>query len=108
MDRDEVVTRLVAGSVLTGEERRLLGAFVTRAEVAKVIAMLLGRYGRFPLDAEGMGGLELVVVPAGVRVLARRQSTSGAGEILTQDAAIDRYIDQELGPMCHGVRIRRS
>ena len=93
--------------MLTADERRLLGAFVTRAEIAKVIETLLGRYGRFPLDAEGMGGLELVVVPTGVRVLARRQSASGTGEIVALDAAIDRYIDQELGPMCHGVRIRR-
>jgi hypothetical protein len=61
MDRNDVVMKLVTGQVLTADERRVLGGFVTRAEVGAVIALLLHRRGRFPFDGEVMGGLLLVV-----------------------------------------------
>ncbi|MGH7298600.1 MAG: hypothetical protein ACRELB_26910 [Polyangiaceae bacterium] len=106
MDRNELVTRLVVGTVLSVEERRTLGASVTRAEVGAVIAMLLHRHGRFPLDGEHPGGLQLLVAPTGVRVLVRTRTTAHEEPVTTLEAAVSRYIDRELGPSCQGIRIR--
>jgi len=108
MDRNELVTRLVVGT-LSRSERRLLGGFVTRAEVGAVIALLLHRHGRFPLDDDRKSGLQLVVAQAGVRIISRRTrwtEASKAGSVTTMEAALDRYIDEELGPSCNGVPIR--
>jgi hypothetical protein len=108
MDRNEVVTKLVEGSLLSAEERRFLGPFVTRAEVGAVIALLLHEHGRFPLNGEGGGGLQIVVAPVGVRVISGRRSASKTGQLTTLEAAISHYIDRELGPSCHGMPIRSA
>jgi hypothetical protein len=108
MTREEVLTKLLSGSDVSTEERRLLGAFVTHGEIAWVIALLLERHGRFPLDAEKSGvGTRLLLEANGVRVITRRISVAHPGSVVPRGQAVDRYIDEELGPSCGGVPIRR-
>jgi hypothetical protein len=108
MDRNEVVRRLVAGATLNEDERRALGPSVTRDELGVAIAQLLHQCGRFPLDGEYPSGLQLVVGPYGVRVVSHRRAQPQAASVTSLERAVDRYIDEEFGPSCRGVRIVAS
>ena len=107
IDRHELITRLVAGSPLSRSELGALGTSATRAEIGGAIAMLLHRHGHFPLDGEQRGELRLVVAPTGIRVVSRRMEGQGGERVVSLEAAVDHYIDKELGPSCRGVRIVR-
>lgn len=69
---------------------------------------MLRKHGRFPVDTDPVGAMRLVVVPAGVRVIAGRLSSSKIAGVTTLDAAVARYMDQELGPSCRGITIRST
>jgi hypothetical protein len=106
MQRDVLVTKLVVGAPVSPYERRMIGAFVTRAEVARAIARELERHGRFPREPEGHGGLQLIAEGERVRVASRRISGGGPERVCLPAEAIERYIDGELGPSCGGVPIK--
>jgi hypothetical protein len=108
MDRDGLVTKLVVGAVVSPHERRALGGYVTRAEVARAIAREVQRHGRFPLEPEGHGGLQLVTEGERVRVASRRMSDRGPERVSLPAEAIERYIDDELGPSCGGVPMKAT
>jgi hypothetical protein len=106
MERDVLVTKLVVGVAVSPHERRMIGSFVTRAEVARAIARELERHGRFPWEREGHGGLQLVLEGERVRLVSGRFSGGGPDRVCLRAEAIERYIDGELGPCCGGVPIR--
>lgn len=101
MDRDALVRKLVLGTSLCKEERRALGAFVTREEIAAAMECEVERRGRFPVDAKGKGGLQIVLEWTGARLVLRRARPASAPEHLsTVHAAIHRY--------CGGFAVRSA
>jgi hypothetical protein len=106
LDRSELVQRLVLGQSVSPTERWALGPFVTRSEIAAAIAGELRRHGRFPVDAQGRGGLQLAIAPSGVLLRTRRCSRAKSEIFASMTNAVERYIESEIGPSCGGLRIR--
>jgi len=103
MSRDEIVTRLVLNLHVSPEERRTLGPFVSRAEVARVIEQELRGRQRFPAHD---GRVQIVVSLTGTRLVTRRVASETFEPFARVRDAIERYIDLEIGPSCGGVRVR--
>jgi hypothetical protein len=60
MEREYLVKKLFLGVALSPDERRALGGFVTRDELAVEIARELERDGRFPFDDDNRRGMQIV------------------------------------------------
>jgi hypothetical protein len=94
----------VLGKVLSADERRAIGGFVTREEIAAAIEAQLGRASQFP--AEGEGGSQIVVGETGASVIARRRTSQQVRAFASVRDAIEHYIDVEIGPSCGGVLVK--
>jgi hypothetical protein len=121
MNRDELVTKLLATSHLSVVEQRSLGGQVTREEVAAAILTLLRAHGHFPPQAGVwtpgevcFEGWQLVSLPSGTRLLAQRHhplspttlAESKAEDFDSDEEAVDEYIRRAVGASYDGVTVR--
>ena len=104
MRRDEVVTRLVVNLYVSPEDRRTLGAFISRDELIAAIERELDRHSRFPAQEEVR--FQIVAAPTGTRLVTRRFNSQSLEHFRSVRDAIERYIDLEIGPSCGGVLVR--
>jgi hypothetical protein len=102
--RDEIIALLVAHQPISMDERRSLGGFVTGEEIARAIEGALRRGPRFP-DGNREGS-RIVVSLTGATLEIRRRNAPSSEHFESVRAAINRYIEVEIGPSCGGVRVR--
>jgi len=104
MTRDEIVTRLVLNLHVTPDDRRAVGPFVTRDEVATVIGNQLRRDRRFPAEPDGRA--TIVITLTETRLVTRRFTSEHIETLPSVRDAIEQYIALEIGPSCGGVCVR--
>jgi hypothetical protein len=109
MSRNDLVESLLLGVSLSRDERRALRGFVTREELVSEIARRVTTDGRFPFDHRGKGRMQLVMLGSGhVQLVTRRRSAATAETLASLEAAIEQYVDSEIGPSFGGVVVRSS
>jgi hypothetical protein len=102
--RADAVVKVLLNRPIGARERSALGGFLRRDEIAAAIQRELERFPRFPVESDG--GWQIVVAPTGTHLVTRRRASPASERFTSVRAAVDRYIDVEIGPSCGGVPLK--